>query len=107
VYRLYRDANLAVPKRKKVRRPASERVPLLPATRVNEAWSMDFVSDSLVSGQGFKCLTAADDFSRECVDLTADFGIGGESVTPLLDRAAPALADRARQTDTKRLHREL
>ena len=88
VYRLYRDANLAVRKRKKVRRPASERLPLLVASRVNEVWSMDFVSDSLVSGQRFKCLTVADDFSRECVDITADFGIGGQYVTRLLDRAA-------------------
>ena len=30
----------------------------------------------------------ADDFSHECVDITADFGIGGEYVTRLLDRAA-------------------
>ena len=88
VYRLYRNANLAVRKRKKVRRPASERLPLLVATRVNEVWSMDFVSDSLVNGHRFKCLTVADDFSRECVDITADFGIGGEYVTRLLDRAA-------------------
>jgi len=88
VYRLYRDANLAVRKRKKIRRPASERLPLMVASRVNEVWSMDFVIDSLVSGQRFKCLTVADDFSRECVDITADFGIGGQYVTRLLDRAA-------------------
>ena len=88
VYRLYRDANLAVRKRKKIRRPASERLPLRIARRVNEIWSMDFVSDSLANGRRFKCLTVADDFSHECVDLTADFGIGGHYVTRLLDRAA-------------------
>ena len=49
---------------------------------------MDFVSDSLVSARRFKCLTVVDDCSHECVDLTADFGIGGEYVTRLLDRAA-------------------
>jgi putative transposase len=32
--------------------------------------------------------TVADDFTRECVDITADFGIGGAYVTRLLDRAA-------------------
>ena len=41
VYRLYRDANLAVRKRKKVRRASNERVPLNLATSVNEVWSMD------------------------------------------------------------------
>ncbi len=88
VYRLYRDANLAVRKRKKVRRPPSERVPLQIARSVNEVWSMDFVSDALSNGHRFKCLTVADDFSHECVDITADFGIGGQYVTRLLDRAA-------------------
>ncbi|MET3373531.1 hypothetical protein ABIC89_002593 [Variovorax boronicumulans] len=45
VYRLYSAAYLAVRKRKKAKRPASERVPLQLATTVNEVWSMDFVSD--------------------------------------------------------------
>ena len=39
VYRLYSAANLAVRKRKKVKRPANERVPLQLATTVNEVWS--------------------------------------------------------------------
>jgi putative transposase len=88
VYRIYREANLAVRKRKKIRRPPSERLPLHVAGNVNEVWSMDFVSDSLVTGRRFKCLTVADDFSHECVDITADFGIGGYYVTRLLDQAA-------------------
>ena len=49
---------------------------------------MDFVSDSLANGRRLKCLTVADDFSHECVDIAVDYGIGGEYVTRLLDRAA-------------------
>jgi putative transposase len=49
---------------------------------------MDFVSDSLANGRRLKCLTVADDFSHECVDITVDYGISGEYVTRLLDRAA-------------------
>lgn len=88
VYRLYSQAQLAVRKRKKARRAGSERVPLTVATRVNEVWSMDFVSDSLANGRRIKCLTVADDHSHECVDIAVDFGISGEYVTRLLDRAA-------------------
>ena len=33
-------------------------------------------------------VTVADDFSHECVDITADYGISGQYVTRLLDRAA-------------------
>ena len=88
VYRLYREANLAVRKRKKSKRPLNERVPLQVAKAVNEVWSMDFVSDSLSNGRRLKYLTVADDFSHECVDIAVDFGISGEYVTRLLDRAA-------------------
>ena len=88
VYRLYSQADLAVRKRKKVRRAASERVPLQLAQSINEVWSMDFVSDSLASGRRIKCLTVADDFSHECVDIAVDYGISGEYVTRLLDRVA-------------------
>lgn len=81
VYRLYKAAELAVRKRRKAKRPMSERVPLQAASMVDEAWSMDFVSDSLVNGRRLKCLTVADDCSQECIDIAVDLGIGGEWVT--------------------------
>ena len=84
-YRLYSEANLAVRRRKKVRRPASERVSLQLAHNVNEVWSMDFVSDSLANGRRIKFLTVADDFSHEYVDITVDSSISGLYVTRLLD----------------------
>ncbi len=49
---------------------------------------MDFVSDSLSNGRRIKCLTVADDFSHECIDIAVDFGISGQYVTRLLDQAA-------------------
>jgi putative transposase len=88
VYRLYKNANLAVRRRKKVKRPPNERVPLQIARKVNDVWSMDFVSDSLSNGRRIKCLTVADDFSHECIDIAVDFGISSQYVTRLLDQAA-------------------
>ena len=88
VYRLYTEANLTVRKRRKTRRPASERVPLQLARSINEVWSMDFVSDSLANGRRIKCLTVADDFSHESVEIAVDYGISGQYVTRILDRAA-------------------
>ena len=56
------------------------RVPLVAALAVNQTWSMDFVSDAIcrpgVISRRIKCLTVTDDFTRECVGITADFGIG-------------------------------
>lgn len=88
VYRFYSGANLAVRKRKKIKRPANEHVPLQLASTVNEAWSMDFVSDSLSTGRRIKCLTVANDFSHECVSISVDWGISDQYVTRLSDRAA-------------------
>jgi len=88
VYRLYSQANLAVRRRKKAKRPAHERVPLQRAQRVNEVWSMDFVSDSLCNGRRIKYLTVTDDFSRESVEIAVDFGISSQYVIRLLDQAA-------------------
>lgn len=91
VYRIYTAEGLSIRKRKKPKR-IGVRVPLVAALAVNQTWSMDFVSDAIARpgavARRIKCLTVADDFSHECVDITADFGIGGAYVTRLLDRAA-------------------
>src|SRR3546814_12781673 len=55
IYRLYREASLAVCRRRKVRRPPNERLPLAAASAPNAVWSMDFVSDALANGRRLKC----------------------------------------------------
>lgn len=91
VYRLYTAEGLSIRKRKKTKR-VGVRVPLVAAMAVNQTWSLDFMSDAIARpgavSRRIKCLTVADDFSHECVDITVDFGIGGAYVTRLLDRAA-------------------
>ena len=91
VYRLYTAEVLSIRKRKKTKR-IGVRVPLMAALAVNQTWSMDFVSDAVnrpgAVSRLINCLTVADDFSHECVDITADFGIGGDYDMRLLDRAA-------------------
>ena len=88
IYRLYKNANLAVRRRKKVKLPPNERAPLQIARKVNDVWSMDFVPDSLSKGRTIKCLIVADHLSHEYVDIAVDFGISGQDVTRLLDWAA-------------------
>jgi len=88
IFRLYQDANLSVGKRRRKRGLPMETLPLASARKLNEVWSMDFVSDSLANGRRIKCLTVADDFSHECVELSVDFGMGGEYVVRLLEQAA-------------------
>lgn len=76
IYRLYCEADLAVRRRKKAKWPIIERRRLQIAQAVNQVWSMDFVADALASGRRLKCLTIADDFTHESVDIAVDHGMG-------------------------------
>ena len=87
IYRLYSEAGLAVRRKVKAKR-YGERVPLIQAEKINQTWSLDFVSDSLSTGRRLKFLTVADDFTHECVQMAVDFGMGASYVTRLLDEAA-------------------
>ncbi|AAM42396.1 IS1477 transposase [Xanthomonas campestris pv. campestris str. ATCC 33913] len=88
IYRLYREAKLSVRRRKKAKFPAAQRQPLRPARHPNEVISMDFVFDQLASGRRIKCLTVADDFTHECVDIAVDHGISGAYVVRVLEQIA-------------------
>ena len=48
----------------------------------------DAVSRPGAISRRIDCLTVADDFTHECVDITADFAIDGHYVTQLLERTA-------------------
>ena len=85
-YRLYREAGLAVRRRKRKRIGLFERKPLPKPTTVNRSWSMDFVADGLIGGRKLRCLTIVDDYSRECLALEVDTSINGRRVAAVLDR---------------------
>jgi putative transposase len=87
-YRLYRDAGLAVRRRKRKRIALFERKPLAKPTTINRSWSMDFVADGLIGGRKLRCLTIVDDYSRECLALEVDTSINGRRVAAVLDRLA-------------------
>lgn len=88
VHRLYKEAGLAVRRRRKRHGVAVDREPLLLPTAPNQIWSMDFVSDALAGGRRIKCLTIVDDFTKEAVDIAVDHGIGGLYVTRVLNQVA-------------------
>jgi putative transposase len=87
-YRLYREAGLAVRRRKRKRIGLIERRPLPKPARTNLSWSMDFVADCLASGRKLRCLTIVDDFSRECLAIEVDTSITGRRVAAVLERLA-------------------
>jgi len=44
--------------------------------------------DALATGRRIKCLTCVDDFMKECLTITATFGISGIQVTRILNSIA-------------------
>jgi len=87
LYRLYREADLSVRRRRRRRGVAVQRQPLTLPAAPNQVWSMDFVMDALDSGRRLKCLTIVDDFTKESIDIVVDHSIPGLYVTRVLDQA--------------------
>jgi putative transposase len=86
--RLYGEEGLSLRKRKRRKIAAAARVVTLATAGPNEKWSMDFVTDSLVTGRRFRALAIVDDYSRECLALEVDTSLGGARVVAVLDRLA-------------------
>jgi putative transposase len=86
VYRLYVEEKLWVRKRNRKGRVAVPRAPMLTPTKVNQVWSLDFVTDALASGRRFRTLNITDDFSREAPAIEVDTSLGGVRVARVLDR---------------------
>jgi putative transposase len=86
VYRLYREEGLRVRTAKRKKGAARVRVPLAGATRRNQRWSMDFVSDRLADGRWFRILTVVDQYTRECLCAYADRSQTGEKVVEQMKR---------------------
>ena len=96
LYRIYREEKLTVRKRGGRKRALGTRAPMTIPQGRNQRWSLDFVSDALVSGRKFRMLTVVDDFSRECVALVVDTSLSGIRVARELDqmlemRGAPCM----------------
>jgi putative transposase len=87
VHRLYCEDGLQVRRRRKRRGVAVERRPLLVPEAPSQIWSIDFVMDALEHGRRLKCLTIVDDFTKEAIDIVVDYGISGQYVARVLDRA--------------------
>jgi len=88
VYRLYREEGLAMRIRQRRRMRWTGRVSGALATRPNERWSIDFVSDCVSTGRVIRMLTVVDDCTRECPAIEVDSSLGGLRVRRVLDRIA-------------------
>jgi putative transposase len=85
-HRLWRLAELQLPRRRRRRRVASSRPRPIPATGANFLWAYDFVFDGCANGQSLKCLTIIDEFTRECLVVDVAGSIRSQRVIEVLAR---------------------
>jgi putative transposase len=85
-YRLWRLAELQVPRKRGRKRVASSRPRPQTPTAANQVWSYDFVFDRCANGQQLKCLTVTDEFTKEGLAIDVDARIRSPRVIEVLSR---------------------
>ena len=88
VYRLYCEEGLAMRIRQRRRIRWKGTATRLPATKPNQRWGMDFVSDCVNTGKVIRMLTIVDGCTRECPAIEVDTSLGSLRVCRVLDRVA-------------------
>jgi putative transposase len=88
--RLYREAGLAVRRRRGRKRALGTRAPLVTEAVANARWSVDFMQDQFADGRRFRILNVLDDVTKECLASIVDTSISGRRVarelTALIER---------------------
>jgi putative transposase len=84
--RIYREEGLSLRRKRRRKGAAGIRVMMPTPQKANERWSMDFVTDSIVTGRRFRALAIIDDYSRECRVIEVDTSLGGVRVVSVLER---------------------
>ena len=85
VHRVYREAGLAL-RRKKRKHCVREGKPLLERTSANQEWGLDFVHDAVQCGRTIRVLSVVDAYTRECLGLEVDTSFASRRVTRVLEQ---------------------
>lgn len=85
LYRIYCEEGLSVQRKRGRKRARGSRTPMPAATRPNQRWSLDFLSDTFGASRRFRILAVNDDCCRENLCLVADTSLSGARVARELD----------------------
>lgn len=75
VYRIYRELelNLRIKPKRRIKRDKPEALSVPVA--INQVWSMDFMSDSLIDGRTLRTFNVIDDYNREGLAIDVDLSM--------------------------------
>lgn len=86
IFRLYQNLGLKVRKREGRKRALGIRLVREKATKLNERWALDFVSDTLENGRRIRMMAVVDEYTRLCLGIIVDSSLGGARVSRELDK---------------------
>ena len=88
VHRLYKELKLQMRRKTKKRLVGIIAQPIVIPHKPNQIWSIDFMTDTLISSRRFRTLNIIDDFNREALAIEAAPSITGLHLTKMLDKVA-------------------
>lgn len=86
VYRVYKQIGLHLRRRVRYRPPAAVKQPMATPVAPSLVWAMDFMRDTLMSGQIFRTFNLIDEFNREALAIEIDLSMPAERVIRVLDQ---------------------
>ena len=88
IQRIYYEMGLQRKIKPKKRIPSRSAISLAVPNRPNVCWSIDFMSDTLISGKKFRAFNVIDDFNREVLWIATDTSMPADRVIRVLDQVA-------------------
>ena len=86
VHRVYRALKLNLRRKGKKRLPSRHPEKLALPGGANICWSVDFMSDVLMSGQRFRTFNVLDDFNRQALAIAVDTALPAARIVRVLDQ---------------------
>jgi putative transposase len=88
VYRVYCELRLNLKVKPKKRLAPRTNIKLVQPTRMNQCWSLDYMSDAVVNGRRFRTANVIDDCNRGALGILVSFSLTSKRMTRWLEQIA-------------------